>query len=58
MVMGTTTTSGWAVLLFLLGFTILGASAVGGGVLSLLGGVVLIGVSGALFKSVRPKEEA
>ncbi len=56
--MGTTATSGWAVFWFLLGFTILGTVGVGGGVLSLLGGVALIVLSAVLFQSARPKEES
>ncbi len=55
--MGTTATSGWAFLWFLLGFTMLGAAAAGGGVLSFAGGVALIVVSGVLFKAARAKEE-
>ena len=55
--MGTTATSGWAVAWFLLGFTVLGTAAIGGGVLSLLGGVALIGLSSALFRAARAKEE-
>ena len=56
--MGTTATSGWALFWFLLGFTILGTAAIGGGVLSLLGGAAIIVFSGVLFKSARVKEEA
>ena len=55
---GTTSTSGWAVFLFLLGFTVVGTSAVGGGLLSWLGGGVLLAVSAALFKTARAKEAA
>ena len=54
--MGTTSTSGWAVCLFLLGFAIVGTAATGGGVLSLLGGVVVIGISCALFQAAKAKE--
>ena len=54
--MGTTSTSGWAVCFFLLGFTMLGASAAGGGVLSLLGGVVVLGISCVLFQAAKAKE--
>ena len=54
--MGTTSTSGWAMCLFLLGFTILGTAATGGGVLSFLGGVVVLGISGVLFKAAKAKE--
>ena len=56
--MGTTATSGWALFWFLLGFTVLGTSAVGGGALSFLAGTAIIVFSGALFKSARAKEEA
>ena len=56
-IMGTTATSGWAVLWFLLGFTVLGTAATGGGVLSLLGGAALIGFSWVLFGAARAKEE-
>ena len=54
--MGTTSTSGWAVFWCLLGFTVLGTAAVGGGVLSGVGGIALLVLSGALFKSARVKE--
>ena len=54
--MGTTSTSGWAVCLFLLGFTILGTAAVGGGAPSFLGGIVVIGISCALFQAAKAKE--
>ena len=56
--MGTTATSGWAVLWFLLGFTVLGTAAIGGGILSLLAGVGLMVLAGAFFGSARAKEEA
>ena len=55
--MGTTSTSGWALLWFLLGFTALGTAGIGGGILSLLGGTALIVMSGLLFQSARAKEE-
>ena len=55
--MGTTSTSGWAVFLFLLGFTILGTLGIGGGIVSFIGGAAVIGVSAALFQAARPKEE-
>ena len=55
--MGTTATSGWAVLWFLLGFTVLGTAAIGGGVLSLLAGAALIVMSSVLFQAARAKEE-
>ena len=54
--MGTTSTSGWAFCLFLLGFTVLGTVAVGGGILSLLGGVALLGISCVLFQVAKAKE--
>ena len=55
--MGTTATSGWAMLWFLLGFTTLGTAAIGGGVLSFAGGVALIGFAWTLFSAARAKEE-
>ncbi len=55
--MGTTSTSGWAVLWFLLGFTILGTAATGGGILSLLAGAAMIGGASVLFGAARAKEE-
>lgn len=54
--MGTTKTSGWAVFWFLLGFTILGTAAAGGGTLSLLAGAAVLIASGFLFKAARAKE--
>ena len=56
--MGTTATSGWAVLWFLLGFTVLGTAAIGGGILSILAGAGLMVFAGLLFGSARAKEEA
>ncbi len=56
--MGTTTTSGWAVFWFTLGFTTLGTAPIGGGIFSLLAGGAMIIYSGVLFKSARTKEEA
>ena len=56
--MGTTSTSGWAVFLFMLGFTVLGTAAIGSGVVGFLGGAALIVGSGVLFKAARAKEEA
>ena len=53
---GTTKTSGWAVFWFLTGFTILGTAAIGGGVLSLIGTIVTLGLSAVLFKAAREKE--
>jgi len=55
--MGTTATSGWALLWFLLGFTILGTAGIGGGILSWLAGIGVIAISGVLFKAARAKEE-
>ena len=55
--MGTTSTSGWAVLWFLLGFTILGTAGIGGGILSLLAGTAVIVLSSVLFRAARLKEE-
>ena len=56
--MGTTSTSGWALLWFLLGFTVLGTTAVGGGFFSVLAGIALLGLSGFLFRAARAKEGA
>ena len=56
--MGTTSTSGWAVFLFMVGFTVLGTAAIGGGILSLLAGAGIIIGSLAAFKAARAKEEA
>jgi len=53
---GTTKLSGWAVFLFLLGFTILGTTVVGGGALSLIAGVATLIFSAVLFKVARAKE--
>ena len=53
---GTTKLSGWAVSLFLLGFTILGLAAVGGGALALIAAAVVLGLSAVLFKAARQKE--
>lgn len=55
---GTTSGSGWALFLFLLGFTVFCTAAVGGGAISLLAGIVTILVSLGMFKAVRAKEEA
>ena len=55
--MGTTSTSGWAVLWLLLGFTILGTAGIGGGILSILGGSAVLVLSAVLFKAARAKEE-
>lgn len=56
--MGTTATSGWATLWFMLGFTILGTAMVGGGIFSAIAGLALIGLSLFLYKAARVKEEA
>lgn len=55
---GTTKGSGWALFWFLLGFTILGTAAIGGGVISFIAGLVMIGASFAQFKAIRATEEA
>jgi hypothetical protein len=55
--MGTTSTSGWALFWFLLGFTILGTAFIGGGVIAALAGTGVIVYSGVLFKAARLKEE-
>jgi hypothetical protein len=54
---GTTSTSGWALFVFLIGFTVLGTAAIGGGVLSLIAGIALIVGSGFIFQAARKKEE-
>ena len=54
--MGTTSRSGWALFWFLLGFTILGTAAIGGGVLSLLAGIAILVLSGVLFRAARVQE--
>ena len=56
--MGTTSTTGWAVFWFLLGFTVLGTSQVGGGWLSTLAGLAILGLSCVVFQSARTKEDA
>ena len=53
---GTTKSSGWALFWFLLGFTLLGTAAVGGGLLSLFGGAVVIVFSAVLFRAARIEE--
>ena len=53
---GTTKTSGWAVFLFLMGFTTLVTAAIGGGFLSLIAGAVILFISVGLFKVAREKE--
>ncbi len=55
---GTTKESGWALFWFLIGFTILGTAFAGGGMVSLIAGIALIGMSFAMFKAVRVKEGA
>lgn len=55
--MGTTATSGWALLWFLLGFTMIGTAGAGGGLISILGGAAIIVMSGFLFQAARAKEE-
>jgi len=55
---GTTKESGWALFLFLLGFTILGTAAAGGGIISFIVGSVVIAISLGVFKAARIKEEA
>ena len=56
--MGTTSTSGWAVCWFLLGFTALGTVATGAGVFGLLIGAAMIALACALFKTARAKEDS
>ncbi len=54
---GTTKASGWALFWFLLGFTILGTAAVGGGAISLIAGAVILVISAASFRAARKIEE-
>ena len=54
---GTTKESGWALFWFLLGFTILGTAAAGAGMIGLIAGIAVIGMSFVMFKAVRAKEE-
>ncbi len=54
---GTTSTSGWALFWFLTGYTVLGTAAIGGGIMSFIGGVAILIYSGILFKAARAKEE-
>lgn len=56
--MGTTSTSGWALFWFLLGFTVFGTVTIGGGALAVLGGIAMIIVSGVLFRKARTLEGA
>ena len=56
--MGTTSTSGWAVCWFLLGFTALGTSAAGGGIWGFAIGAAMMVLSCALFKAARIKEDS
>ena len=53
---GTTKLSGWAVFWFLLGFTVLGTVAIGGGLLSLIAGLGILTISVVTFKAAREKE--
>ena len=53
---GTTKLSGWAVFWFLLGFTILTTVSIGGGFLSIAGGLGILAVSLVTFKAAREKE--
>ena len=55
---GTTKESGWALFWFLLGFTILGTAGAGTGMLGLVAGIVVIGISFVMFKNIRVKEGA
>ncbi len=55
---GTTKASGWALFWFLSGFTILGSSAAGTGMIGLLAGLALIVMSFVMFKALRATEEA
>ena len=55
---GTTKESGWALFWFLLGFTVLGTGFAGTGTIGLIAGIAVIGMSFAMFKAIRVKEEA
>ena len=55
--MGTTSTSGWALLWFLLGFTVLGTAGIGAGFLGAAAGIAMIAGSAVLFRAARAKEE-
>ncbi len=55
---GTTKASGWALFWFLFGFTTLGTTAIGGGILSLIAGAAILLMSVVLFKKAREIEEA
>ena len=54
---GTTKASGWALFWFLLGFTILGIAAAGGGAITLIAGAAVLLMSAGLFKTARKAEE-
>lgn len=54
---GTTKASGWALFWFLVGFTVLGTAAAGGGLVSLIAGSVILVISAGLFKAARKIEE-
>ena len=56
--MGTTSTSGWAVCWFLLGFTALGTAATGAGFFGFLIGAAMLALACALFKAARAKEDS
>ena len=55
---GTTKESGWALFWFLLGFTVLGTGFAGTGMIGLIAGFALIGMSFMMFKAIRVKEGA
>ena len=55
---GTTKASGWALFWFLLGFTILGTAAAGAGIIGLVAGIAIIGMSFVMFKAIRATEES
>ena len=54
---GTTKASGWALFWFLIGFTILGTAAAGGGIIGLIVGAVILVISAGAFRAARKIEE-
>ena len=54
--MGANPTQAVAIVLFLIGFTLLAGACAGGGVIMALGAVVLIGASCAFFLKCKPWE--
>ncbi len=54
--MGTTSTSGWAVFWFLVGFTVTGTAAIGTGIVGLIAGAAIVVYSAILFKKAKAQE--